>query len=77
MKFFTENIRVRENLKGNQKQEEKILLTCEFCGKKIVRGTWNKKYRLINVCQQPPKRFFCSDQCKLNWIFKSEKQILT
>lgn len=77
MEFFTENIRTRKNLKKNQKPEKKVVSTCEFCGKKIVRGTWNKRYRLINVCQQPSKRFFCSNQCKLNWIFKFEKQILT
>lgn len=76
MEFFTENIRIRENLKENQKQEKKRVLTCEFCGKKVVRGTWNKKYHLINVCQKPSKRFFCSNQCKLKWIFKFEKEIL-
>jgi hypothetical protein len=76
MEFFTENVRTREILKENHKEEKKKLLTCEFCGKKVVRGTWNKKYRLINVCQQPSKRFFCSNQCKLKWIFKFEKEIL-
>ncbi|MFW9780812.1 MAG: hypothetical protein ACFFFB_00840 [Candidatus Heimdallarchaeota archaeon] len=44
---------------------------CEFCGKKILRNTWNKKYHHINICQIPEKRFFCSLKCKFGWIFKS------
>jgi hypothetical protein len=77
MEFFVENIQARENLKKRQKKENPLTMECEFCGKNIVRNTWNKKYRLINICQQPTKRFFCSSQCKLNWIFKMEKEIVT
>ncbi len=54
------------------KQEEKIIVpNCEFCGKKIVGSKWNKEYHHINICQEPIKRFFCSRQCKLRWIFKN------
>ncbi|MFX1366733.1 MAG: hypothetical protein ACFFCE_19730 [Promethearchaeota archaeon] len=52
------------------KQEEKIIVPkCEFCGKSIVGSKWNKEYHHINICQEKKKRFFCSRQCKLNWIF--------
>lgn len=54
------------------KQEEKIIVpNCEFCGKNIVGNKWNKEYHHINICQEPIKRFFCSRQCKLRWIFKN------
>jgi hypothetical protein len=72
MELITENEQAKEMLKETQKKEKSGIIKCEFCGKRIVRNTWNKKYRLINVCQQPPKRFFCSNQCKLRWIFKNE-----
>lgn len=54
------------------KQEEKIIMpNCEFCGKIIVGSKWNKEYHHINICQEPIKRFFCSRQCKLRWVFKN------
>jgi len=54
------------------KQEEKIKVpNCEFCGKSIVGSKWNKEYHHINICQEPIKRFFCSRQCKLRWVFKN------
>ncbi len=54
------------------KQEEKIIVpNCEFCGKSIVGSKWNKEYHHINICQEPIKRFFCSRQCKLKWVFKN------
>ncbi len=54
------------------KQEEKIIVpNCEFCGKSIVGSKWNKEYHHINICQEPIKRFFCSRQCKLRWVFKN------
>ncbi|MFX1322784.1 MAG: hypothetical protein ACFFAQ_14195 [Promethearchaeota archaeon] len=43
---------------------------CENCGKNIVNNKWNKEYYHINISQEPVKRFFCSRQCKLRWIFK-------
>ncbi|MFW9865294.1 MAG: hypothetical protein ACFFEN_04275 [Candidatus Thorarchaeota archaeon] len=45
---------------------------CEYCGKTIVGTKWNKEHNHINICQEPAKRFFCSRQCKINWIFKVE-----
>lgn len=53
-----------------------IMPECEFCGKTIVRNTWNKKYRHINICQEPTKRFFCSHKCKLRWIFDVREEAL-
>ena len=60
---------------GNVKEIEDVknlnMPKCEFCGKS-TRGTkWNKEYHHINIAQKPEKRFFCSRQCKLNWIFKN------
>ncbi len=53
------------------KQEEKIIVPkCEFCGKIIGGSKRYKKYHHINICQEPIKRFFCSRQCKLRWVFK-------
>ena len=51
--------------------EEKVIPYCENCGKRIVNSKWNKEYHHINICQEPIKRFFCSRQCKLSWIFKN------
>ena len=44
---------------------------CEFCGKNIVGSKWKKEYHHINISQNPQKRFFCSRQCKLKWVFKN------
>ncbi|MFX1575482.1 MAG: hypothetical protein ACFFB0_22325 [Promethearchaeota archaeon] len=59
-----------EGLKEIKQKEKKIVPNCEFCGKSIVGSNWNKEYHHINICQEPIKRFFCSRQCKLRWIFK-------
>lgn len=71
MELSAKNDSMKESSKEIQKKEKVLVMKCEFCGKRIVRNTWNKKYLLINVCQQPPKRYFCSGQCKLKWIFKN------
>jgi hypothetical protein len=60
-----------DGLKEIKKEEKVILPTCEFCGKNIVRSKWNKTYHHINICQEPIKRFFCSRQCKLSWVFEN------
>ncbi|MFW9929168.1 MAG: hypothetical protein ACFFD1_07240 [Candidatus Thorarchaeota archaeon] len=65
------NDRLKEKSKKINNKEKLLVTKCEFCGKRVARNTWNKKYRLINVCQQPPKRYFCSSQCKLKWIFNN------
>jgi hypothetical protein len=72
LELFIEDEQAKEILKKTQKKERPEIMKCEFCGKRILRNTWNKKYRLINVCQLPKKRLFCSNQCKLRWIFKDE-----
>ena len=59
-----------EGLKEVKQEEKKIVPNCEFCGKSIVGSKWNKEYHHINICQEPIKRFFCSRQCKLKWVFK-------
>lgn len=63
--------RMIEGLKEIKQEEKKVVPNCEFCGKSIVGSKWNKEYHHINICQEPIKRFFCSRQCKLNWIFKN------
>ena len=57
-------------LKEKPESEKSTSLVCEFCGKNIKRKTWNKRYWHINICQEPVKRFFCSHECKLSWIFE-------
>jgi hypothetical protein len=76
MKYFDAKTHLRDKLKEIQKKEKILMKECEYCGKHIVRNTWNKKYCLINICQQPKKRFFCSHKCKLRWIFKIEKEAI-
>lgn len=61
----------KEGLKEIKQIEKKIVPNCEFCGKNIVGNKWNKEYHHINICQEPIKRFFCSHECKLNWVFKN------
>ena len=61
----------KEGLKEIKQIEKKIVPNCEFCGKTIVGNKWNKEYHHINICQEPIKRFFCSHECKLSWVFKN------
>jgi hypothetical protein len=49
------------------------MTNCEFCHKSIHGSKWHKEYIHINITQHEKKRFFCSQQCKLNWIFKTVK----
>ncbi len=63
--------KIIEEFKEPEEVEQKIIPTCEFCGKDIVGSKWNKEYHHINICQEPKKRFFCSRQCKLKWVFKN------
>ena len=60
-----------EGLKDIRQEEKIVVPTCEFCGKNIAGSKWNKKYHHINICQDPIKRFFCSRQCKLKWVFNN------
>ncbi len=63
---------IRErNLSWLNKKRMTLMPDCEFCGKHIVGTKWNKQYHHINICQKPIKRFFCSRQCKLKWIFEN------
>ena len=62
---------IKEGLKEIKQIEKTIGPNCEFCGKKIVGNKWNKEYHHINICQEPIKRFFCSHQCKVSWVFKN------
>ena len=62
---------IKEGLKEIKQIEKIIVHNCEFCGKKIVGNKWNKEYHHINICQEPIKRFFCSNQCKVSWVFKN------
>ncbi len=60
--------KIVEKIKTIPHQEDIPTPKCEFCGKRIVKNKWNKEYNYVNVCQEPPKRFFCSRQCKIQWI---------
>jgi hypothetical protein len=59
-----------QGLKEIKPKEELVTPDCEFCGKSIVGSKWNKEYHHINICQEPIKRYFCSRQCKLRWVFE-------
>jgi len=60
-----------EKFKEIKEVEKETPPICEFCGKSIVGTKWNKKYHHINITQTPEKRFFCSRQCKIKWIFEN------
>jgi hypothetical protein len=64
-------LHMMENFKEIKEVEKPVTPTCESCGKSIVGTKWNKEYQHINIAQKPEKRFFCSRQCKLTWIFKN------
>ena len=54
---------------------------CGYCGAEIAwKKTWKrigkrtyirKRIVHINICQEPSITYFCNQECKLNWIFKS------
>jgi hypothetical protein len=71
VEILTGNDHLKEKSNKRNNKEKPLVTKCEFCSKRIVRNTWNKKYRLINICQQPPRRYFCSNKCKLKWIFNN------
>jgi len=58
------------NSNPRSQEEKRIMTACENCRKEIVNNKWNKEYHHINIDQKPQKHFFCSRQCKVNWIFK-------
>ncbi|MFX0139320.1 MAG: hypothetical protein ACFFDN_37110 [Candidatus Hodarchaeota archaeon] len=59
-----------KNSKKISEVETPTMPNCEFCGKSIASTKWNKEYHHINIAQEQEKRFFCSRQCKLGWIFR-------
>ena len=63
--------KISEKFKAISHQEKASPPKCEFCGKRIVNSKWNKEYNYVNVCQEKSKRFFCSRQCKINWILSA------
>ena len=71
MEKLNEISQMIEELKDIRQEEKIIVPKCEFCGKNIAGSKWNKKYHHINICQEPIKRFFCSRQCKLKWVFNN------
>lgn len=52
---------------------------CEWCGttfkikykkdRKVWKVVEKIRYAHLNICQNPAIHYFCSSQCKLNWIF--------
>lgn len=41
---------------------------CDYCGAYIkIRYTSN--FIHVNICQNPKTHYFCSKECKINWIF--------
>jgi hypothetical protein len=43
-------------------------MLCEYCGRIIIGKVENNK-QLVNVCQRPDIRNFCSKECKDNWCY--------
>lgn len=44
---------------------------CEFCGKFLTRYAPNVTH--VNITQNPQTHYFCSYECKLNWVFLFQK----
>jgi len=59
-----------KDFKKIEKVQKPTMPNCEFCGKSTKGSKWNKEYHHINITQTPQKRFFCSRQCKIRWIFE-------
>ena len=64
-----------EGLKEIRIKEKIVEPNCESCGKRIKGTKWNKEYHHINICQEPVKRYFCSRQCKLQWVFENHQNL--
>lgn len=45
---------------------------CEYCQKLIRKGFSGKPF--INIMQNKKKHLFCSQRCKLKWIFEQLKK---
>ena len=46
-------------------------MECEICGNYMNEGRKNpKRHCHINILQNPKERVFCSEACKLEWIFR-------
>ena len=41
--------------------------TCEYCGKHI--RTYIPSCIHINIAQDKPKHYFCTQECKVKWVF--------
>lgn len=46
-------------------------MECEICGTHMNEGQKSpKRHYHINILQDPKVRVFCSEACKLEWIFR-------
>lgn len=50
------------------KEDAKLRALCDYCGVYIKIRTTNN-FNHINICQNPKNHYFCSKECKINWIF--------
>ena len=41
---------------------------CKHCGTNIKRR-YTSNFIHVNICQNPARHYFCSKECKINWIF--------
>ena len=49
------------------KEGAKLRGSCDYCGGYIkIRYTSNFSH--VNICQNPKNHYFCSKECKINWI---------
>ena len=50
------------------REDAKLRGSCAYCGAYIkIRHTSNFVH--VNICQNPARYYFCSKECKINWIF--------
>jgi len=60
-----------KGLLKNKNLKTKDLIPCSYCGEDMDKS---KKHKHINVMQNPKIKCFCSEDCKLVWIFETQKE---
>lgn len=56
-------------------RKEKII--CNFCGEPVRYYKLKYVAKLFNVEQNPVVLYFCSKECKFDWIYQTQKKIKT
>ena len=50
------------------KEGAKLRGSCDYC-KAYIKIRYTSNFIHVNICQNPKNHYFCSKECKTNWIF--------